>query len=187
MLGAAAQAASMHGEIAMANRILLVYFSRTGHTRKVAMDIASALGCDVEEIRDRVGRGGLVGYARSSLEAIARFDTLLAPMRHDPADYDLVVVGTPIWFWSLSSPVRTWARRHGESLRKVAFFCTCGSSGGPRALAEFEALCGSTVASLALTDREIDAGQIGSKVATFVEGLAPATRRRGKTGTTTRR
>ncbi|MCO5106726.1 MAG: flavodoxin [Burkholderiaceae bacterium] len=170
----------------MANRILLVYFSRTGHTRKVAMDIASALGCDVEEIRDRVGRGGLVGYARSSLEAIARFDTLLAQTRHDPADYDLVVVGTPIWFWSLSSPVRTWARRHRDDLRKVAFFCTCGSPGGQRALAELEALYGSTVASLALTDREIDAGQIGSKVATFVEGLAAGTRPRARTATTAR-
>lgn len=167
----------MHGEIAMANRILLVYFSRTGHTRKVAMEIASALGCDVEELRDRVGRGGPLGYARSSLEAIARFDTLLAPTQHDPADYDLVVVGTPIWFWNLSSPVRTWARRHRESLRKLAFFCTCGSSGGQRALAELEAICGETVASLVLTDREIDSGAHAASVAAFVGQVAPRARR----------
>ena len=161
----------------MANRILLVYFSRTGRTRKIAMDIASALGCDVEELRDRVGRGGPVGYARSSLEALARLDTLLAPTLHDPADYDLVVVGTPIWFWNISSPVRTWARRHRESLRKVAFFCTCGSSGGPRALAELEAICGETVASLVLTDREIDSGAHAASVAAFVGQVAPRARR----------
>ncbi|MEZ5605249.1 MAG: flavodoxin domain-containing protein [Burkholderiaceae bacterium] len=177
MLGSAAQAASMHVEVAMANRILLAYSSRTGHTRKVAMDIASALDCDVEEIRDRVGRGGPLGYARSSLEAIARFDTLLAPTRHDPADYDLVVIGTPIWFWSLSSPVRTWVRRHRDDLRKVAFFCTCGSSGGQRALAEFEALCGEAVASLVLTDREIDSGAHAASVAAFVGQLSPRARR----------
>ncbi|HLS56689.1 MAG TPA: flavodoxin [Zeimonas sp.] len=171
----------------MKNAILLAYYSRTGYTRKVAMEIAEACGCDVEEIRDRVGRSGPIGYARSVFEAASRFDTLLQPGERDPADYPLVIVGTPVWFWNLSSPVRTWVRRHRPRLRDVAFFCTCGSSGGTRALAEFEALCGSTVASLALTDREVDAGQIASKVATFVEGLAPGTRRRGKAGTTTGR
>jgi len=174
-------------ETDMKNAILLAYYSRTGYTRKVAMEIAAACGCDVEEIRDRVGRGGPIGYARSVVEAASRFDTLLQPGERDPADYPLVIVGTPVWFWNLSSPVRTWARRHAPRLRDVAFFCTCGSSGGPRALAEFEALCGRTVASLALTDREIDAGQLGSKVAKFVEGLAPGSRRRGMAGTTTSR
>src|SRR5690606_19250759 len=122
-------------ETDMKNAILLAYYSRTGYTRKVAMEIAEACGCDVEEIRDRVGRSGPIGYARSVFEAASRFDTLLQPGERDPADYPLVIVGTPVWFWNLSSPVRTWVRRHRPRLRDVAFFCTCGSSGGTRALA----------------------------------------------------
>ncbi|MBX3613583.1 MAG: flavodoxin [Burkholderiaceae bacterium] len=161
----------------MKPRSLLVFYSRTGYTRRIASEISAACDCDVEELHDTVGRGGPLGYARSSLEAIARFDTLLAPTQHDPADYDLVVVGTPIWFWNLSSPVRTWARRHRESLRKLAFFCTCGSSGGQRALAELEAICGETVASLVLTDREIDSGAHAASVAAFVGQVAPRARR----------
>lgn len=165
-------------ELAVKDRILLVYYSRTGYTRKVAMEIAAACGCDVEELRDAVGRCGPVGYARSVFEAVSRFDTLLQPTERDPADYGLVIVGTPIWFWNLSSPVRTWVRRHRARLHEVAFFCTCGSSGERRALAEFEALCGTAVASLALTDRQIDAGQHSVKVAGFAGHLAPAGRRR---------
>lgn len=161
----------------MKPRSLLVFYSRTGYTRRIASEISAACDCDVEELHDTVGRGGPLGYARSSLEAIARFDTLLKPAQHDPADYDLVVVGTPIWFWNLSSPVRTWARRHRESLRKLAFFCTCGSSGGQRALAELEAICGETVASLVLTDREIDSGAHAASVAAFVGQVAPRARR----------
>lgn len=161
----------------MKPRSLLVFYSRTGYTRRIASEISAACDCDVEELHDTVGRGGLLGYARSSLEAIARFDTLLAPTRHDPADYDLVVVGTPIWFWNLSSPVRTWARLHRDDLRKVAFFCTCGSSGGQRALAELEAICGETVASLVLTDLEIDSGAHAARVAAFVGQFAPRARR----------
>ena len=157
----------------MKSRILLIFYSRTGYTRRIASEISAACGCDVEELRDKVGRSGPFGYARSSLEALARLDTLLAPTVHDPADYTLVVVGTPIWFWNLSSPVRTWLRRHRAKLPRVAFFCTCGSSGERRALAEFEALCGSAVASLALTDDEIATGQHGPKLAKFVETVAP--------------
>ena len=157
----------------MKARTLLVFHSRTGYTRAIASEIAAACDCDVEELRDEVGRGGLVGWVRSAFEAVSRFDTLLQPTRHDPADYDLVIVGTPVWFWSLSSPVRTWLRRHRAKLGKVAFFCTCGSSGERRVLADFEALCGAAVASLALTDGEIDAGAHTGKVAAFVAQIAP--------------
>lgn len=156
----------------MNDRTLLVFYSRTGYTRRIATEIAAALGGDVEELHDRVGRRGPLGYARSVLEAVSRFDTLLKPSQHDPAGYGLVIVGTPIWFWNLSSPVRTWLRRHRTRLPRVAFFCTCGSSGERRALAEFEALCGSAVASLALTDDDIDAGRHAAAVAEFVAGLA---------------
>lgn len=164
----------------MTDRILLVYYSRTGYTRKVATEIAAACDCDVEEIRDAVGRCGPIGYVRSAFEAASRFDTLLEPSKRDPADYGLVIVGTPVWFWNLSSPVRTWVRRHRASLPKVAFFCTCGASGERRALAEFEALCGAAVASLALTDREIDAGAHARKVAAFVAQVAPRGARRAR-------
>ena len=157
----------------MKDRILLVFYSRSGYTRRIAAEIATACDCDVEELHDRVGRCGPLGYARSVLEAVTRFDTLLKPSQHDPARYGLVIVGTPIWFWNLSSPVRTWLRRHRAKLPRVAFFCTCGSSGERRALAEFEALCGSAVASLALTDDEIATGQHGPKLAKFVETVAP--------------
>lgn len=112
----------------MKSRTLLVFYSRTGYTRRIASEISAACVCDVEELHDTVGRGGPLGYARSLLEAIARFDTLLAPAQHDPADYDLVVVGTPIWFWNLSSPVHTWARKHRGGLREVALFYTRGDS-----------------------------------------------------------
>lgn len=155
----------------MKARTLLVFHSRTGYTRAIASKIAAACDCDVEELRDEVGRGGPIGWVRSAFEAVSRFDTPLQPTRLDPARYDLVIVGTPVWFWSLSSPVRTWLRRHHAALGKAAFFCTCGSSGDRRALAEFEALCGPAAASLAFTDGEIDRADPAAKVAGFVRQL----------------
>ncbi|MCD6734539.1 MAG: hypothetical protein LT103_13210 [Burkholderiaceae bacterium] len=58
-----------------------------------------------------------------------------------------------------------------DEVGKAAFFCTCGSSGDRRALAEFEALCGPAAASLAFTDGEIDRADPAAKVAGFVRQL----------------
>ena len=45
-----------------------------------------------------------------------------------------VILGTPVWFWGVASPVRTWVLRHRAALDNVALFCTCGGAGHARAL-----------------------------------------------------
>lgn len=149
---------------------LLVYYSRSGYTRKAAREIASACPCDIEELHDKAARAGPLGYLRSAFEAMAGLETQLARAKHAPTSYRLVIVGTPVWFWSLSSPVRTWLRRHRKALPEVAFFCTCGSSGGERARSQLESVLRRKVlASLALTDAEIDSGAHAAKIRRFLE------------------
>ncbi len=119
-------------------RILVVFFSRSGTTREVAEQLGARLGADLEEISDPTPRTGVFGFVRSSYEAQRRQLPPIASSHHDPADYDLVVIGTPVWTSSVSSPVRAYLRRHRDVLRKVAFFCTCGGSGSRGALAQMQ-------------------------------------------------
>ncbi len=138
------------------NRILVVYYSRTGHTEFVARQIAARCHADLERIEDRRPRQGVWGYLRSSLEAIVGVRPGIERARRNPGDYDLVIVGTPVWFWGVASPVRTWMHRHRSALEHVAVFCTCGGSGHARALDELEAMCAHpALARLALTEREV--------------------------------
>ena len=54
----------------MANfRTLVVHYSRTGTTRKVAESLAAKLLCDSEVIIEERDRSGLLGYLRSLFEA----------------------------------------------------------------------------------------------------------------------
>ena len=138
------------------SRILVVYCSRTGHTGFVARQIASRCHADLERIQDRQPRRGVVGNLRSSLEALLGLHPAIEQGRHRPGDYDLVIVGTPVWFWGVASPVRTWVHRHRAELNNVAVFCTCGGSGHAKALDDLEALCGHpALARLALTERAV--------------------------------
>lgn len=164
-------------------RTLVVSYSRSGHTRAVARALARALGADHEELRDHADRAGPLGYLRSAAEALLETSTELRPGRRDVAGYDLVVVGTPVWATSVSSPVRTFLWMARPRLPAVAFFATLGGVGSERAFAQMRALAGKApAATLALRERELARGVPPERVAEFVKALRerPAPRRAGR-------
>ena len=69
---------------------LIAYYSRTNITRKLAEDIAEALGADIEEITTTEKYTGKIGYARAGKHAISEKIVETSKQKHDPADYDIV-------------------------------------------------------------------------------------------------
>jgi flavodoxin len=153
-------------------RIRVVYYSRDGHTRDIALEIAAACGAEVEAIGETSGRGGPLGYLRSALEALLGVRPPIRRMRHALQRGELVVIGTPILFWNMSSPVRSYLSAHRSSLDRVAFFCTYGGSGHEKVLQDMQALCGAPpVATLALTDAQCAPDAHRTELAAFVRAL----------------
>jgi flavodoxin len=159
-------------------KTLVVFYSRTGTTKKVAEAIAEKTGADLEEIKDTVDRGGAMGYLRSGRDAMKKRLTNLEPVLKNPADYDLVVIGTPIWGWNVSAPVRTYLTEQKEKFlpeadKKVAFFCTMGGSGDKNAFSEMGKIIGKKPATtLALTTKEVVSGNISEKIDSFVNSIS---------------
>src|SRR5262245_61498729 len=107
-----------------ANRTLIVYYSRTGTTRDMARAIRDELGCDIDRIADRKRRRGLIGWLRSSMDSAFAGHAVLQTMSTLASDYDLVIVGTPVWNASVATPVRAYLEANGDRIRRVAFFCS---------------------------------------------------------------
>ena len=107
-------------------KTLVVFYSRSGVTRLVAQAIASATGADIEEIRCLEAHEGPVGYGRSLYEVAFTRLPRIGELRLDPADYDRVVVGSPVWAGRLASPVTTFLKKHQSSIRSLASFITHG-------------------------------------------------------------
>jgi len=78
------------------NRALVVYYSRTGTTRSVAEEIASCLAADLEEVKATRDRRGLWGWLVSAKEGVLGQLTSIQAPKYDPADYELLVIGTPV-------------------------------------------------------------------------------------------
>jgi flavodoxin len=156
-------------------RTLVVYYSRTGTTRTAARQIAHSLGADLEEIEPYTPRSGIVGYLRSSLEASLGRLTGIEPLIYEPEDYDLVVIGSPVWNASLSSPVRTYLAENHTRIKRVAFFCTFGHYGSEAMLEQMEALCGKEpTAVLVLRDSELARGGAHPSVVRFTKTIREA-------------
>jgi flavodoxin len=105
---------------------LVVYYSRTGNARYVAQTIASQIGADIEEVIDLKKRGGVLGFLIGGRDARQGKETEISPSTKSPADYDLIVVGTPIWAGKPTPAIVTYLKKSDLSGKKVAVFFTQG-------------------------------------------------------------
>jgi flavodoxin len=124
----------------MPAQTLVVCYSRSGSTLRIATQLAELLAADLEQIAEYGSRQGTAGYVRSALEAAAKgLPTIDA--RRDPRDYASVVVGTPVWVGTMCSPVRSYLFQYGRELRNPAFFAVMGGRGAEATVREMSLLC----------------------------------------------
>ena len=155
---------------------LVTFYSRTGTTRKVAESISNLLGCDVEEVHDTKNRAGPLGWMRSGRDAGSKALTTIEPTKKDPGLYDLVIIGTPVWNHTMSTPIRTYLAQFKQSFKQVAFFCTQEGSENS-AFKEMESLCNKKPVSLLALKRkqEVEAEAYLDKVKQFVDEIVKQT------------
>ena len=153
-------------------KTLVVYYSRTGNTRKVAEACAERLGADIEEIVDRKNRSGPIGWLTAGRDAGRRSLTEIEEPTKDPSGYNIVVVGSPVWNDSVSTPVRTYIVKNSVSFSRLAIFCT-GDAEDNRALDEMEEIIGKVpLASMKLRrKRDIESGEYAEKIDAFVNKI----------------
>ena len=152
-------------------KILVVYYSRTGTTGKVAKAIQAKLECELEELIDTVKRSGFFGYIRCGFQAARKKITVLKPMKHDPSEYDLVLIGTPVWAGVMSTPARTFLHEYKEKFDKVAFFCTCGNN-KYNPFDEMEVLVGKKpLGTMGLTAKAVKKGEYSSELKKFIKKM----------------
>jgi len=152
--------------------ILVVCYSHTGYTLRVAKAIAKELNADIAVVREPRTRSGIWGYLRSGFEAVTGRMPTIHDLSKDPAEYRVVVIGTPVWASNPSSPIQAFATRYRDRFKEVALFCTMGGEGAEKTFRRLEMIVGrKACATLALIDREIDGEGFGDRVRRFSKDL----------------
>lgn len=114
---------------------LVAFFSTSGVTRNVAKALAEAANADLYEIRPKVpyttadlnwqnenSRSSVEMRDKSSRPALADSDAMIA-------DYDVVFVGFPIWWYVAPTIINTFLESYDFAGKTIVLFATSGSSG----------------------------------------------------------
>ena len=115
-------------------KVLVAYFSASGVTKGVAQQLAEVAGADLHEIkpeqlytdadldwRDKESRSSVEMKDKNSRPAIT--DKL-----ENMADYDVVFVGFPIWWYTCPTIINTFMEAYDFKGKTVVPFATSGGS-----------------------------------------------------------
>jgi len=127
-------------------KILVTIYSKTGNTRRVGMEIAKSLKADVDEIVDLENRKGIIGWLKSGRDEMKGYQTEIKTNKN-PDDYDLVIIGTPVWACGSTPAARTYITKFKDKLRKVAVFSTSGDTAPEKPKLVLEKILGKNIST----------------------------------------
>ncbi len=154
-------------------RTLIVYYSRTGTTRTLATALARSLGADLAEIRCPRYEGGVFRYLRAGYDSIKGNLPPIEMPPCAPLEYDLVLIGGPVWTSHPALPIRAYLADNPVLPTRVGLFLTHGGQSPARTtIQELAALLpGRFEASLAVRSDDVRDNEISDAVGNFVDLL----------------
>ena len=148
--GASAQPEGSEWNGTTTGSTLVVYFSATGNTQRVADQIAQRTGGDLFELepvepytQEDLNYGDNDSRAaREYADASRRDVELVADTVENWDDYDTVFLGYPIWWGEAAWPVNGFVEANDFTGKTVIPFCTSASSGLGSSAQELAELAG---------------------------------------------
>jgi flavodoxin len=151
---------------------LVVFYSRTGNTKKIAEIIAESLNSDLDEIIDTKKRFGFFRFLKAGYEATMKKMTEIKGIEKDPSDYELVILGSPIWNKRMTPAIRTYITRYREEFNKIAIYCSAGGRGVDQMLESIAELCDrKPLAMKAFLDKDFEQNLVEKKVEQFINSI----------------
>ena len=138
-------------------KTLIVYYSRTNVTKGIANKLQEKLNCDIEEITDDGKYEGKLGFLKGGMNATMGRPSDINPPTKNAADYDLVIIGTPVWSSNMAPPIFTYLIQNRTKIKSMASFCTCMGGGYDKALEKIAEVSGKKqISTMFLTSKDIE-------------------------------
>jgi len=112
-------------------KTLVIYYSLEGDTKLIADAVAKSTGADVLEIRPKKEiPKNILKLFFGGKQSMMKEKPELLPLDKNPADYDLLFIGTPVWAWNMSAPIRSFLSSAKLAGKKIGLFCCNGGQKG---------------------------------------------------------
>ena len=107
---------------------IIIYYSYDGNTKRIANMIHDKTGYDIVEIKPVVPYTSdyqkLVDEEENKMhqEEVVEIE----PISVDLNNYDAIILGTPIWWYTMTPPIRTFLKNNDLSGKVIVPFATNG-------------------------------------------------------------
>jgi len=121
------------------SKILIVYYSLTGNTQFIAESLRDTIEADIlelkpiKELKANSGTRFMWGGYQSTMKKKPK----LMDFDINPLEYDLIILGTPVWAWNISPPMRSFLSKFDLAGKKVALWM-CHAGDGVKAMERFK-------------------------------------------------
>lgn len=124
---------------------LVVYFSRMGYVKKQAYEEANKTGAKIYEIKTSDKTEGTSGFWLCGLYGMFRWTMSIEPVEIDISSYEHVTICTPIWVFSIASPVREFCKQVSKKIKEVDYILLHHTNGKfKKAVGEMDKILGIT-------------------------------------------
>lgn len=110
---------------------IIIYYSYTGNTKKVAQYIKNKLHCDLLELEPKIPYSDdydiVVNQGQD--EVNTEYTPLIKDIEINLKDYDEIILGSPIWWYTFAPVVRTFLNDYDLKDKKIYPFLTNGGYG----------------------------------------------------------
>ena len=112
-------------------KTLVVYYSYTGNTKNIAAHIAKELNADtavIDTVTPYEGDYNAV-VDQGQNEIRNGYKPPIKPINVDLSQYDTIILGTPVWWYTFAPAVKTFIESNDLSGKTIVPFATSGGSG----------------------------------------------------------
>lgn len=122
---------------------IVLYYTWAGHTKNMAEIIAKQTGADIQEIVPETpytkNYNDTVNQAKK--EIYKGYCPPIKEIIYDLTEYDVVYLGTPIWWGTMAPPVATFLKENNLSGKTIMPFTTHGGGGKGHSDEDIKKMC----------------------------------------------
>ena len=152
----------------------VVYFSLDGNCAFVAEQIKTELNAELIQLymQDDKKRRGFIKILWGGGMVFKHIKPPLKPYTFDPAAYDLIIIGAPVWAGSPAPPIQTFLSETDISGKKIALF-VCHGGGKGKALNIFKALLSGNeiIAETDFVNARKNNAEVKRQISDWVKGI----------------
>ncbi len=105
---------------------IVVYYSLEGNTRFIAECIGEHFELDFQELKPvkELSKVEPIKHIWGGKQVMMRESPQLKEYDLDLHKYDLIFLGTPVWSFNFSPPIRSFLKENSISGKNIVLFCT---------------------------------------------------------------